>query len=72
MVEVGVLTLVSSLWSAMDEGAEVVVCEMGEFCMRLDTLAGVEWGHHLSVMRGSVKARPAGNNACDDCSVLGD
>ena len=45
---------------------------MGVFCVRLDASVGAEWARHLSVMRGSVKARPAGDNVCDDCSELGD
>ena len=40
--------------------------------MQLDALVGAEWACHLSAMRGSVKVRPAGDKACDDCSVLGD
>jgi hypothetical protein len=72
MVEVGVLILMSNLWSVIDEGAEVVVCEMGEFCMQLGTLVGAEWAHHSSAVRGSVKVRPARDNTCNDCSVLGD
>jgi hypothetical protein len=67
-----VLTLVLNQWSAMDKGAEVVVCEMGEFCIRLGTLVGAEWVCHSSAMRGSVKVRPASDKACDNCSILGD
>jgi hypothetical protein len=53
-------------------GAELGASEMGEFCMQLDALVGAEWVHHSSVMRGSVKARPAGDDAYNNCSVLGD
>jgi hypothetical protein len=67
-----VLTAVSSLRSAMVAGAELGASEMGEFCVRLDTLVGVEWVRHSSAMRGSVKVRPAGDDVCNDCSVLGD
>jgi hypothetical protein len=56
----------------MAAGAELGASKMGEFCIQLDILVGAEWAHHSSVMRGSVKARPAGDDACDDCSVLGD
>jgi hypothetical protein len=56
----------------MEEGAEFPVCRMEEFCAQLGALAGAEWARHSSAMRGSVKARPAGDDACDDCSVLGD
>jgi hypothetical protein len=53
-------------------GAELRASETGEFCVQLDASVGAEWARHSSVMRGSVKARPVGDNACDDCSVLGD
>jgi hypothetical protein len=56
----------------MMAGAELGASEMGEFCVRLDALVGAEWGCHSSTMRGSVKVRPAGDAAFDDCSVLGD
>ena len=69
---VGVLTLVSDRWSPAAAGAELGASEMGVFCARLDALVGAEWARHSSAMRGSVKASPAGDDACDDCSVLGD
>jgi hypothetical protein len=56
----------------MAAGAELRASEMGEFCVRLDASVGAEWARHSSAMRGSVKARPAGDGACDNCSVLGD
>jgi hypothetical protein len=67
-----VLILVSGRQSATAAGAELGASEMGVFCMQLDASVGAEWVRHSSVMRGSVKARPAGDDACDDCSVLGD
>jgi hypothetical protein len=45
---------------------------MGEFCARLDASVGAEWACHLSAIRGLVKTRPAGDDACDDCVELGD
>ena len=56
----------------MAAGAELGVSEMGVFCVGLDALVGAEWTCHSSAMRGSVKARPTGDDACDDCSALGD
>jgi hypothetical protein len=53
-------------------GAELGASKTGVFCMQLDASVGAEWARHSSAMRGSVKVRPAGDNACDDCSVLGD
>ena len=53
-------------------GAELGASEMGVFCVRLDALVGAEWPRHSSAMRGSVKARPVGDDVCDDCSVLGE
>ena len=72
VVLVGVLTLVSDRWSPTAAGAELGASEKGEFCVQLDALVGAEWVRHSSAMRGSVKARPAGDDACDDCSELGD
>jgi hypothetical protein len=40
--------------------------------VQLGASTGAEWACHLSAMRGLVKARPASDDACDDCSVLGD
>jgi hypothetical protein len=51
---------------------ELGASEMGEFCTQLGASVGAEWGRHSSAMRGSVKAIPAGDDACNDCSVLGD
>jgi hypothetical protein len=53
-------------------GAELRASETKEFCVQLDALVGAEWEHHFSAMRGLVKVRAASNDACDDCSVLGD
>jgi hypothetical protein len=56
----------------MAVGAELGASETGVFCVRLDASVGAEWTRHSSTMRGLVKARPVGDDACDDCSVLGD
>jgi hypothetical protein len=56
----------------MAAGAELGASETGVFCMRLGASVGAEWACHSSAMRGSVKVRPAGDNACDDCIGLGD
>ena len=56
----------------MAAGAKLGASETGVFCVRLDALVGAEWAHHSSAMRGLVKVRPAGDNVCNDCSVLGD
>ena len=68
VVLVGVLTLMSDLWSPTAAGAELGASETGEFCVQLDALVRAEWARHSSAMRGSVKARPAGDDVCDDCS----